>query len=108
MSRAKQVFLSAAIAVGVSVGAAQAQVGHYPAGCAARDDIVRYLESRYGETLMGAGRQSPNAIMELYVSETGSWTVIVTRPDGTSCPIAVGEDWRQLDFAPVANAGESA
>lgn len=70
--------------------------------------MVRFLEVRYGETLQGAGRQTADAIMELYVSDNGSWTMIITRRDGMSCPIAAGEDWRQLELAPSEPAGEPA
>lgn len=111
--RATRITLAAAIGAAVLLGFAGApKAQHFPVGCSERERIVDYLGSRFGETLQGAGRQSPDTVMELYVSETGSWTVIITRPDGTSCPLAVGEDWRQLKgeerLAEPAPAGERA
>lgn len=66
-----------------------------PAGCGQRDVMVKHLSKAYGEKRLGAGLQSATGLMELYVSTQGSWTLLLTRPDGTSCPVAVGEQWRQ-------------
>lgn len=65
------------------------------AGCSDRTVMVKHLKSAYGETRLGAGLQSETGLMELYVSKGGSWTLLLTRPDGTSCPVAVGENWLQ-------------
>lgn len=35
-------------------------------------------------------------MFELFVSETGSWTVVVSDPKGRSCVVASGEDRQQL------------
>lgn len=88
--------------IGVAApGAAQAG----PAACSERDKLIAHLSKKYGETRQGAGLQSATGLMELYVSEEGSWTLLLTRPDGTSCPVAVGEQWRQ-DPPKAAAAGE--
>ena len=71
---------------------AQAQTGQ--PGCGMRDRMVDHLKTTYGEVRRGGGLQSATGLMELYVSEEGSWTLLLTRPDGTSCPVAVGEAWR--------------
>lgn len=61
--------------------------------CRQRDALVGHLKSRYGEELRGAGMNSSDGILELYVSDTGSWTLLLTRPNGTSCAVAVGNHW---------------
>lgn len=64
--------------------------------CAPRADLVRTLEQAYGETRRGAGLQSADALFEIFAStETGSWTVLITRTDGTACAVAAGEAWRE-------------
>jgi hypothetical protein len=56
--------------------------------------MVSQLERKYGETRRGAGLQNRGAVTEIFASEkTGTWTIIVTRPDGTSCAVAAGEAW---------------
>jgi hypothetical protein len=43
--------------------------------------------------LHGTGLVSQTRIIELYVSQKGTWTVLVSRPDGMSCLVAAGTDW---------------
>ena len=91
---------SAALAALTTVS--QAESGQ--PGCGQRDRMVKHLETTYGEVRQGGGLQSATGLMELYVSDGGSWTLLLTRPDGTSCPVAVGEAWRQ--DGPAAPKGE--
>lgn len=75
--------------------AAQAQQA-----CAPRADIVAELQAKYGETRRGAGLQNRGSVTEVFASaETGTWTIIVTRPDGVACMMAAGEAW--LDERPA-------
>ncbi len=37
------------------------------------------------------------SVMELFTSETGSWTILVTRTNGLSCIAASGEDWTVME-----------
>ncbi len=64
--------------------------------CAERDAVVARLADRYGETLQSIGLQSNSAVVEVYASaDTGTWTILMTRPDGISCLIASGESWQK-------------
>ena len=36
------------------------------------------------------------AVLELYVSEAGTWTVVQTRPNGLSCIMAAGDNWQSM------------
>lgn len=64
------------------------------APCAARKDIVAKLAERYGETLQSIGLNRDNGLMEVYASEkTGSWTILLTKPDGLACLVASGGMW---------------
>lgn len=60
--------------------------------CGKRDDIVRQLEAKYGETRRSIGLQQGRGVVEVYASEmSGSWTILVTDPRGMSCLMAAGE-----------------
>lgn len=84
-----RLFIAALLTLAALPAAAQ------PAFCGARDEIVRVLRDRYGEVRRGAGLRDVNALFEVFASTaTGSWTLLVTRPDGQSCAIAAGEGWR--------------
>ncbi|MEL6316778.1 MAG: hypothetical protein AAFR16_03955 [Pseudomonadota bacterium] len=76
--------------------------------CGDRDIMVAHLDRHYGEVRRGAGLQSANGVMELFVSETGSWTLLLTRPNGRSCPVAAGEAWQQEEGVAIASEGEPA
>jgi hypothetical protein len=76
--------------------------------CAARDEVVRKLEERFGETLQSVGLQQDENLVEVYSSErTGSWTILMTRPDGMSCLLAAGQLW-EPDVRQPRKPGEDA
>jgi len=90
------VLLSAVLLSAAPALAQQAAPQTSPAlsACAPRDSIVAQLEKKYGETRRGAGLQNRGAVTEVFASAaTGTWTIIVTRPDGVSCAVAAGEAW---------------
>jgi hypothetical protein len=72
--------------------------------CAERTLVVQRLAERYGETLRSVGLQQNAGLVEIYSSEaTGTWTILMTRPDGTSCLLAAGQLWEQVP-APGSDA----
>lgn len=76
--------------------------------CAKRDQVVRKLEEKFGETLRSIGLHQTDGVVEVYSSdETGTWTILMTRPDGVSCLISSGQMWEQ-DAAPLQKPGEPA
>lgn len=69
---------------------------HAQVNCASRDSVVRKLETGYGEAFGGGGLQSSSSIFEVWFSEEkGTWTILMTRADGTSCIMASGTNWRE-------------
>ncbi len=64
--------------------------------CGERNDFLSHLKRQYHEAPAAMGLVSNGALLEVLTSKTGSWTVIVTRPDGTSCVVAAGESWEEL------------
>ena len=81
-----------ALAAAVSTaGAANAQQA-----CADRDQITTRLESKYGESFAGGGLRNAKSIYEVWMSEdSGTWTIIMTKPDGQACVMAAGTNWRK-------------
>ncbi len=68
--------------------------------CAAHDAVVERLAARYGESRQSIGLGSDNSVVEVYASaETGSWTIVVTRPGGPTCLVAAGQSFQQLNEA---------
>ena len=64
------------------------------ATCLPHETAVSKLEKGYGEHRVGLGiGPSGGAIYELYVAETGTWTILVTRTNGLTCIAASGDSW---------------
>lgn len=66
------------------------------APCAQRNNIVNTLDSQYKESPRAIGLVSKEAVLEVFVSETGTWTVVVTNPEGVSCVLAAGQSWEEI------------
>jgi len=64
--------------------------------CADRQKITERLQSGYGEKFTGGGLRNSESIFEVWMSDdSGTWTILMTKPDGTSCVLAAGTDWRE-------------
>jgi len=70
--------------------------------CGERTQIVEQLKIKYNETRQAVGLISNNGAAELYVSEKGTWTMLITVESGKSCIIAAGHSW---DSAPTLAQG---
>ncbi len=73
--------------------------------CGERNKFLNHLSSGYSEAPVAMGLVSNGSILEVLASKDGSWTIIVTRPDGMSCVVAAGEAWEdmpQLAMGPAA------
>lgn len=75
---------------------------HAQTVCGERGKIVGYLSSRYFEQPVSMGLSKNGSVLEVFASEKGTWTILVTRPDGVTCMIASGKAWEKL---PVAVSG---
>ncbi len=63
------------------------------AACGSRDEMISTLAETFKEEPVGIGLLSPSHAMELLISESGSWTLLVTTPSGRSCIVSAGESW---------------
>lgn len=62
--------------------------------CASRAGIAAALLSGFDERLAGGGvRHDGQFLIEVYVSEVGTWTITLTGGDGITCVLLVGTDW---------------
>ena len=83
MSFKSFVVASAALLI-PTVAAAQQQ-------CAPRPVVIERLATAFGETRQSVGLAQGNRVIEVFAStQSGSWTITVTMPDGTMCLVAAG------------------
>jgi hypothetical protein len=78
------------LAIGVAPAAAQV-------ACGPRDEVAKLLNGTHAEVPVGQGLTASGMLLEIYASESGSWTVLATRPTNESCILATGEVWSFLD-----------
>jgi hypothetical protein len=81
-----------------SLASAQAPSGTALApACHSHADPTKMLNQKFAEQPSALGVQANGHLVEVFVSNQGtSWTIVVTRPDGWSCIVAVGEHWESL------------
>lgn len=96
--------LTSAMLIAAALGAplaAQAQGQN----CGDRDRVVERLTATYGESRQSIGMAPQGRLVEVFASlETGTWTIMVTMPNGITCLIASGQSFEAVD-EPVAPAG---
>lgn len=81
--------LLGAMLLGAGEAAAQA-------ACAPREELVKQLESRYGERPTGLGLSGRQRLIELYRTEDGrTWSLVATDAQGRSCIVEAGSAWAE-------------
>ncbi len=76
------------------------------APCVKRSLFLNHLSSNYQEAPIAMGLTSSGTVLEVVVSKSGTWTIIVTLPNGVTCGVASGESWEKL--GPLAAKGPKA
>jgi len=76
----------------VSTLATQAQIRK----CGERASMIKVLIEKYKEKPRALGLSAKNKIaMEIYASDKGSWTVMMTTTNGMTCIMAAGHSWQE-------------
>ena len=72
--------------------------------CLPTPDVHQNLAD-LGESRVMAGLSDKGAIIEIWAAPTGSWTALVSFPDGRTCLLDAGQGYLSFPFEP---AGEPA
>ncbi|HEX9791331.1 MAG TPA: hypothetical protein VGA60_11760 [Kiloniellales bacterium] len=87
----KTLALSAGFTLAASAAMAQPQ-------CNERAHVLELLAKKYKEAPIAAGVTNSGGLVEVLSDEKGgTWTIIVTTPQGMSCLVAAGEGWRAME-----------
>lgn len=62
--------------------------------CGDREQILQRLAQKHEETQQSIGLSADGGVIEVLVSPTGGWTMMVTYPKKPTCILAVGEAWQ--------------
>lgn len=63
------------------------------APCGDRDAIIHKLDNAYSEEPVSIGIVENGSLIEIFVSENGTFTVLITYPKGLTCLVATGNSW---------------
>ncbi len=64
--------------------------------CGAHEAVVTRLAKRYQESRQAIALAGENQVIEIFASETGSWTILVTAPGGRTCLVAAGQAFEKV------------
>ena len=87
-------------ALALSTLSAQAQLI-----CGGHGDLVAGLAQAFQQKQIGYGVVGQAAIVEIYVSASGTWSMLVTDVQGRSCIFATGDGWETTDTVTVPAQG---
>lgn len=86
--------LAAALLVGGAIATADPAAAQTI--CGERGDFLTQLSKRHGETPSSIGLSSSGQVLEVLTSKEGTWTILMTSPQGKTCLVAAGEAWENL------------
>ncbi|WP_223426490.1 hypothetical protein [Tateyamaria pelophila] len=97
-----------ATAAVVTLATAQTALAQQTRNCGPRELVVTRLAEGYGETRQSMGLGANNAVIEVFASdESGTWTILVTSPNGTTCLVASGQAFETLAEALPAKGSDA-
>lgn len=96
----KFLLVAATLAASVMPAAAQQQVI-----CGPRASVAELLSDRFQERSVGVGVTGGGALAEMYLSDSGTWSLVVTTAGEPSCIIAGGDGWAELP--PIVSGSDS-
>jgi len=69
------------------------------ADCYPRTDLIAALSDRYGEAQLVRAMEDRGGMVEVYVSQGGTWTMVVVPPvtgEMQACIVATGSSWMMV------------
>ncbi len=67
--------------------------------CNKRSEVMKNLSANYKEAPTALGMASNGGVLEVMTSKDGNtWTVLLTKTDGTSCLVAMGNSWENVKY----------
>ncbi len=81
---------------------------HAATVCSTRTNFLDELSSQHRENPIAMGLAANGSVLEVLASKDGTWTILITSPNGTSCVVAVGDSWEALKANKTADSGPAA
>lgn len=75
--------------------------------CGERDMVIDRLAKMYSEKTVAQALTSDGKLVEVLTSSAkDTWTILVTLPTGSTCALAEGRHWHQVDAGPELELAE--
>lgn len=68
--------------------------------CGPREKVLAGLVKMHDEVRVAMGLLSRNAVIEVYASPKGTFTIVETRSSGISCVVLSGNDFTTFEIKP--------
>lgn len=65
--------------------------------CMAHNEMVERLSTLFNEVQMATAFESRNVRMELFISNTGTWTLVGHNTPDRVCVVLTGTNWMMVD-----------
>ena len=102
-SPAVRIFSATVLAFLLLIGLAQwSRPAAAQSACVPPEVAVEQLVERHAEVPIAMGLTQDGRVVAIFGSIDGAtWTMLVTTPNGMSCPLKSGECWMKITPAPV-------
>lgn len=94
----------AAAAMVIGFGASNARADAPRELCGSHDAVMQTLNHKFAEKTVSMGLANNGTVVEVLSSPDGSWTIVMTAPNGVTCMLAAGDHWQEL---PAQVAGQT-
>lgn len=65
--------------------------------CAPRDKVLSLLSKGYAEEPTSLGVTSKGGLLEILTSPSGTWSIVITLPNGPTCLVDHGDGWHEVE-----------
>ena len=65
--------------------------------CAKHEALAQILNTKFDEQQQGMGLAGKEAMIEIFVSAKGTFTLVTTDTKGVSCIVGAGDNWEKLE-----------
>ena len=87
----------AGFGLAVALGLAAVPATAAPDHCASHEEVMTLLSEKYAEAPVARGLSLDGRMIEVLTSKDGaSWSIVVSKPDKSSCIALAGEGWQGL------------
>ncbi len=83
-----------ATGLGIAVATLMAASAQAQQVCDKRVVLLSQLSDQYAERPVAIGIQANGTVLEVVASQSGSWTILITDPQGETCALTSGEAWQ--------------